>query len=223
MSFGMGTITIRIPDSLRKQVVALCKQQGRPMSDLVRDSLRRYVAIQKFQALRAKAMPFAEAQGFLADEDIFNALLFSRPDRSTTDFPDLALGLAMASRMGLRCRPWRCSSACNNPSRRGCRCGRRRPWRGGFRLRPARRGAVFGLFGDVFLLVGDGHGAALFGFGLKRRLSDSARSAASLAPRFSPTSISAMSMERISKAVLASRPLVSTALEMRSGFSSTCL
>ena len=40
---------------------------------------------------------------------------------------------------------------------------------------------------------------------------------------FSPTVISAMSIERISKAVLASRPLFSTALEIESGFRSTCL
>jgi predicted transcriptional regulator len=73
MSYSMSTMTIRIPDPLRKQLAALCKQQGRPMSDLVRDSLRRYVAIQRFHALRAKAMPFAEAHGFLADEDIFKA------------------------------------------------------------------------------------------------------------------------------------------------------
>ena len=38
-----------------------------------------------------------------------------------------------------------------------------------------------------------------------------------------PTSMSAMSMDKISKAVPASRPLPSTVLEMRSGFSSTSL
>jgi hypothetical protein len=40
---------------------------------------------------------------------------------------------------------------------------------------------------------------------------------------FFPTSTSAMSIERISKAVPASRPRLSTALEMLSGFSSTAL
>ena len=40
---------------------------------------------------------------------------------------------------------------------------------------------------------------------------------------FLPTSMSAMSMERISYAVPASRPLVSTSLEMLSGFSNTLL
>ena len=39
----------------------------------------------------------------------------------------------------------------------------------------------------------------------------------------SPTSMSAMSIERISKAVPASSPFSSTRLEIESGFSSTCL
>ena len=43
-----------------------------------------------------------------------------------------------------------------------------------------------------------------------------------VAPMFLPTSMSAMSMERISKAVPASSPFRSTSLEMLSGFSSTC-
>ncbi len=44
------------------------------LSDVVRDSLRRYVAAQRFQALRKKTLPFAEAQGFLSDEDVFKAI-----------------------------------------------------------------------------------------------------------------------------------------------------
>jgi predicted transcriptional regulator len=44
------------------------------VSDIVRESIRRYVAIEKFRALRKKALPFAEAQRFLTDEDIFKAI-----------------------------------------------------------------------------------------------------------------------------------------------------
>ena len=70
----MSNVTIRIPESLRKELRALCKQQQRPASEVVRDSLRRYIAAEKFQALRRKTLPFAEAQGFLTDEDIFKAV-----------------------------------------------------------------------------------------------------------------------------------------------------
>ena len=54
-------------------------------------------------------------------------------------------------------------------------------------------------------------------------LSASACRDCSWAPMFLPTSISAISMERISKAVPESSPLLRTRFEMSSGFSSTSL
>ncbi|MCX5655016.1 MAG: ribbon-helix-helix domain-containing protein [Planctomycetota bacterium] len=70
----MTNVTVRIPKTLRKQLDALCRQQQRPASEVVRDSLRRYIAAEKFRLLRRKALPFAEAQGILTDEDVFEAI-----------------------------------------------------------------------------------------------------------------------------------------------------
>ncbi len=70
----MSNLTVRIPESLRKELRDLCRQQQRPASDVVRESLRRYLAVAKFKALRRKTLPFAEAQGFLTDEDVFEAV-----------------------------------------------------------------------------------------------------------------------------------------------------
>ena len=70
----MKTLTIRIPDKLRADLKAISRQQNKPVSDVVRDSVRRYVAIEKFRALRKKVLPFAEAQGFVTDEDVFKAI-----------------------------------------------------------------------------------------------------------------------------------------------------
>jgi predicted transcriptional regulator len=70
----MSNLTIRIPDDLKQELQDLCTQQNRPLSDVVRDSLRRYLASQRLQALRRKTLPFAEAQGFLTDEDVFKAI-----------------------------------------------------------------------------------------------------------------------------------------------------
>jgi len=70
----MSNLTVRIPQELKKQLQRLCEQQDRPLSDVVRDSLRRYIAAERFRALRRKTMPFAEARGFLADEDVFEAI-----------------------------------------------------------------------------------------------------------------------------------------------------
>lgn len=70
----MGTLNLRIPDDLKRELEALCRQQQRPASEIVRDSLRRYIAAERFHALRGKTLPFAEAQGFLTDEDVFEAI-----------------------------------------------------------------------------------------------------------------------------------------------------
>ena len=71
---AMNTITIRLPDELRSDLQKLSQEQSKPVSDLVRESIRRYVAVEKFRALRKKTLPFAEAQGFLTDEDVFRAI-----------------------------------------------------------------------------------------------------------------------------------------------------
>jgi len=68
------TLTIRIPTELRKELEQISKIEQKPLSDLVRDSLRRYVAIQRFRQLRNMVLPFAEAEGILTDEDVFKLI-----------------------------------------------------------------------------------------------------------------------------------------------------
>ena len=70
----MNTLTIRLPDEIKADLQKISQEQNKPVSDIVRESIRRYVAVEKFRALRRKALPFAEAQGFLTDEDIFRAI-----------------------------------------------------------------------------------------------------------------------------------------------------
>lgn len=70
----MSTLTIRLPDELRDDLQKLSEEQSKPVSDIVRESIRRYVAVEKFRSLRKKVLPFAEAQGYLTDEDIFRAI-----------------------------------------------------------------------------------------------------------------------------------------------------
>ena len=70
----MNTLTIRLPDEIKADLQKLSREQNKPVSDVVRESIRRYVAVEKFRTLRKKALPFAEAQGFLTDDDIFRAI-----------------------------------------------------------------------------------------------------------------------------------------------------
>ncbi len=65
-----NTITIRLDPQLEKLLDRLCKQTGRTRSDLVRDALRRQLSLLRFENLRRKALPFAEARGYLTDEDV---------------------------------------------------------------------------------------------------------------------------------------------------------
>ena len=66
------TLTVRIPEGMRDELVEISKEQNMPLSDLVRESLRKYIAVQRFRKLRNMVLPFAEAQGILSDEDVFN-------------------------------------------------------------------------------------------------------------------------------------------------------
>ena len=67
----MGTLTIRIDDELENDLDQLAKAQHRTKSDLAREMLRKRIAVEHFRALRHKALPLAEAAGYLTDEDVF--------------------------------------------------------------------------------------------------------------------------------------------------------
>ena len=70
----MPTLTIRLSDEMRKELNRLARKRGRPAGEIVRDSLTRYLAVERFRALRRRVLPFAETQGFLTDEDVFEAV-----------------------------------------------------------------------------------------------------------------------------------------------------
>ena len=70
----MSTITVRIPDELKAELQKISESEHKPVSDLVRESVSRYVNVEQFRGLRRKTLPFAEAQGFITDEDIFDRL-----------------------------------------------------------------------------------------------------------------------------------------------------
>jgi predicted transcriptional regulator len=68
------TLTIRIPDDLRDGLQELSRNENKPVSDIVRESLKRSLAIYRFRRLRNMTLPFAEAQGILSDEDVFSMI-----------------------------------------------------------------------------------------------------------------------------------------------------
>ncbi len=67
-------LTVRLPDDLRKELQQISDSEAKPISDLVRESIQRYVSIYNFRKLRNTILPFAEAQGILTDEDVFRSI-----------------------------------------------------------------------------------------------------------------------------------------------------
>ncbi len=66
-----SAITIRLDPELERQLEDAARRSGRTRSEFVREALRRQIALAEFDALRRRIMPFAEARGYLTDEDIF--------------------------------------------------------------------------------------------------------------------------------------------------------
>ena len=67
----MGTLTIRIDEQLENDLERIARTQHRTKSELVREMLRKRVAVERFRELRRRALPLAEAAGYVSDEDIF--------------------------------------------------------------------------------------------------------------------------------------------------------
>ena len=68
----MATLPIRIDDRLDAELRELVARTGTGRSALVREALRRQLAIARLDQLRRRVAPFAEAHGWVTDEDVFD-------------------------------------------------------------------------------------------------------------------------------------------------------
>lgn len=66
-----ASVTIRLDPKLQRDLDRLSRQLGRSRSDLVRDAVRRQLALLRFEQARRMLLPIAESQGILTDEDVF--------------------------------------------------------------------------------------------------------------------------------------------------------
>ena len=65
------SVTIRLDAKLQRELTRLSRQLGRSRSDVIRDALRRQLALVRFEQVRRGLLPLAEAKGILTDEDVF--------------------------------------------------------------------------------------------------------------------------------------------------------
>lgn len=68
------SLSIRLDSKLSRQLQRMSKQQKRSSSDIAREALRRYIDAEEIRQVREKLRPYAEANGFLTDEDVFKAV-----------------------------------------------------------------------------------------------------------------------------------------------------
>lgn len=69
-----AAVTIRLDEELERRLEEAVQASGKSRSEIVREALRRQLALMRFENLRQRVMPFAEAEGFLTDEDVFRAV-----------------------------------------------------------------------------------------------------------------------------------------------------
>lgn len=67
----MSTLTLRIDDDFDAELNRLAAAAHRTKSELVREMLRRQVALEELRQTRRQLMPYAERAGYLTDEDFF--------------------------------------------------------------------------------------------------------------------------------------------------------
>lgn len=68
------TISIRMDSATNKMLENVLKKSGKKKSDFIREAIKRQIAIENFEQIRSGVLPFAEAQGLLTDEDVWNLI-----------------------------------------------------------------------------------------------------------------------------------------------------
>ena len=68
------TITISLPESFKKKLDGIVKEEHLNRSDVVREALRQYFSVRDFNKLRGVMTAEAEKQGIFTDEDVFNII-----------------------------------------------------------------------------------------------------------------------------------------------------
>ena len=67
-------MTISLPEDLKEALDQLSEEEGVTRSDVIRESLRDYLFVRRFRALRARLVAKAQARGIYTDEDVFERL-----------------------------------------------------------------------------------------------------------------------------------------------------
>ena len=65
------TVTISLPQAVRRALDKVAKEEGVSRSDVLRQSLEDFLFVRRFRRLRLRMMASAQAEGVYTDEDVF--------------------------------------------------------------------------------------------------------------------------------------------------------
>lgn len=68
------SLTIRLDRDLDALLTKASQRSGKNRSVIAREALRRQLRLEQFEEIRKRVMPFAEARGYLTDEDVFSQI-----------------------------------------------------------------------------------------------------------------------------------------------------
>lgn len=69
-----SSLTIRLDKDLDALLSKASQRSGKNRSEIARAALRRQLRLEQFEEIRKRVMPFAEARGYLSDEDVFSQI-----------------------------------------------------------------------------------------------------------------------------------------------------
>ncbi len=70
----ISSLTIRLDKDLDALLTKASQRSGKNRSEIAREVLRRQLRLEQFEEIRKRVMPFAEARGYLTDEDVFSQI-----------------------------------------------------------------------------------------------------------------------------------------------------
>lgn len=63
---------MNLPEDVSQELARIASEEGIAPGEIVRESLRDYLFVKRFRALRKELAPQAAALGISTDEDVFN-------------------------------------------------------------------------------------------------------------------------------------------------------
>jgi predicted transcriptional regulator len=64
-------VTISLSKELKNRLDKLANSEKTNRSDIVKEALKRYLAVTEFQKIRKQMIPRAESQGIFVEEDVY--------------------------------------------------------------------------------------------------------------------------------------------------------